>query len=172
MYHEIERKFLVRQMPNLRKIVPSIQERYFLQRGDIIEERIQKNNSVYEYEKKVALSPRERHREKKIISENDFITLQKRAIGPLIRKSYSLSKKNPRISIKMYQGEYKSFVFAEVEFDSIDEYEMFTPLEWMGTEITNSPLGRDVWLLDYTREQFLSIFQDEKEKLMLEPDGS
>lgn len=165
MYHEIERKFLVQDMPNIKGIIPAVQERYFLQRGDLIEERIQKNGTIFEYELKVALSPREWRRQKKIITEGEFLELTRRASKVLVRKSYSLSKKNPRISIKMYQGIYKGFIFAEVEFDSLRDSEIFTPLEWMGTEITNSRLGRDAWLLDYDREHFLKILHTEMDKL-------
>lgn len=165
MYHEIERKFLVQNMPNIKGVVPTLQERYFLQRGDLVEERIQKNGTIFEYEKKVALSPREWRRNKKQLTEEEFKELSRKASKVLKRESYSLSKKNPRVSIKVYLGEYKGFIFAEVEFDSLKECETFTPLTWMGSEITNSPLGRDAWLLDYDREHFLKKLKTEKSKL-------
>lgn len=169
MHNEIERKFIVLEMPKLKGVIPTLQERYFLQRGDLVEERIQKNTTHdgvrFEYEMKVALSPKERRRDRKFITEQEFVQLKKRASRALHRESYSLSKKSPRISIKMYQGTYKGFVFAEVEFDSIKDSKNFVPYEWMGSEITDTKLGRDAWLLDCTRSEFLKIFEQEKECL-------
>ena len=83
----------------------------------------------------------------------------------LVRESYLISKTSPRILIKKYKGDYRGFVFAQVEFDSIEAMERFEPLDWMGTEITNSPLGRDAWLLGLDREHFMKVLQAEKEKL-------
>jgi CYTH domain-containing protein len=99
------------------------------------------------------------------------LQLRAKAGQSLLRESYSLSKKNPRISIKMYQGKYRGFVFAEVEFDSLKESASFSPLEWMGSEITDTKLGRDAWLLDCSRAEFLSIFEQEKESLEGEDSG-
>ncbi len=173
MYHEIERKFLIRKMPKLSGIVPELQERYFLQHGDLAEERIQKKDDVYEYEFKVAVSPREWRREKRNISESEFKQLVARAPKVLLRESYSLSKKNPRLSIKKYKGDYRELVFVEVEFDSLEESEAFQPLEWMGTEITNSPLGREARLLSFDREHFLSTLHPEMDTLKTDfsPEG-
>lgn len=165
MYHEIERKFLIRHMPKLSGITPELQERYFLQHGDLAEERIQKKGDVCEYELKMALSPREWRREKRTIDEKEFTMLSRRAPKVILRESYSFSKKNPRVSIKKYKGDYRGLELAEVEFDSAVESEHFKPLEWMGVEITNSQLGRESWLLDLDREHFLSTLRSEQYKM-------
>jgi CYTH domain-containing protein len=164
MYHEIDRKFLIEEMPRLTGRRPVLHERYFLQYGDLVEERIQKVGDTFEYEIKTAISPQERTREKKIITKKIFNTLKKKASKVILRESYLLSKK-PRISINRYLGEYKGFSFAEVEFDTREDSEIFEPLSWMGTEITNSPLGRDSWLLGLDREHFLKILDTENRKL-------
>lgn len=120
---------------------------------------------MYEYELKMACSPREWRREKRNIQKAEFGLLVKRAPKMILRESYSLSKKNPRISIKKYKGEYSGLELVEVEFDSILESEQFRPLEWMGVEITNSQLGRESWLLDLDREHFLSTLRSEQYKM-------
>lgn len=165
MYHEIERKFLVETMPNLKGVKPVLQERYFLQHGDLVEERIQAYGTIFEYEMKTAVSPKEWRREKRLLTGEQFFSLQKKASPAIVRESYSLSKKNPRVSIKVYQGIYQGLVYAEVEFDSLKEFESFKPLSWMGLEITNSPLGRESWLLTFDRKHFLKALAAEKEKL-------
>ena len=171
MYHEIERKFLIQEMPSLRGRKSSLYERHFLQHGDLVEERIQKCGDVFEYEIKTALSPRERIREREIITEAEFKKLKAKASKVILRESYLISKKSPRISINKYKGEYKDLEFAEVEFDNNEERENFEPLEWMGTEITDSPLGRDSKLLNLDREHFLKILDTEKDKLNIDQES-
>lgn len=164
MYHEIDRKFLIQEMPRLTGRRSVLHERYFLQHGDLVEERIQKVGDIFEYEIKTAMSPKERTREKRVITEKEFIRLKEKASKVILRENFLLSKK-PRISINRYLGEYKGFTFAEVEFDTREDSESFMPLSWMGTEITNSPLGRDSWLLGLDREHFLKVLDTESRKL-------
>ncbi len=169
MYHEIERKFLIRRMPKISGIKPELQERHFIQHTELAEERIQKKDAMYEYELKMALSPREWRRERRFISEEEFKQLALRAPKVIMRESYSLSKKNPRISIKKYLGDYRGLVLAEVEFDSVAESEDFSPSDWMGIEITNTPLGRDSRLIGLDREHFSSVLKDSYE--IMNPEG-
>jgi hypothetical protein len=67
---EIERKFLVKKLPDLSNIDPVRFERYYLNVSDNIEERIQNTNGRYTYEKKVAIDelsrqPKEKRLQKK-----------------------------------------------------------------------------------------------------------
>lgn len=165
MHHEIERKFLIRRMPRIFGIAKEPQERHFLQHGDLVEERIQKKGDVYEYEFKTMVSLNNWNREKRTIPKEEFEELCRRAPKTLLRESYSITKSSPRISIKKYKGEYKGLQFVEVEFDSLEEAEAFTPLDWMGTEITHTPLGREAWMLDLDREHFLVALRNEMDKL-------
>lgn len=164
MHNQIDRKFLIEKMPSLFWRRSSIYERYFLQHGDLVEERIQKCGNVYEYEIRTAISPRERTREKRTITKEEFNHLKKNH-KPVIRETYIISKKNPRITINKYRGDYKGLVYAEAEFDSVDEAEAFSPPSWMGPEITNCPLGRDSWLLGLDREHFLRALDTEMDNL-------
>lgn len=165
MYHEIERKFLIRKMPRLSGVTPVRNERYFLQSGDLVEERIQSNGNVFEYELKTAVSPREWSREKRNISESEFRNLASKSSKMLIRESYLLSEKSPRISVMRYKGTYLGLDLCEVEFDSMEEFDSFVPLNWMGTEITNSPFGRESKLITLDREHFLRLLTIEKDIL-------
>lgn len=156
MEQEIERKFLVKQMPSLVGIKPVHYERYFLQRDSTVEERIQKKGDSFEYEKKVTISPVESHKEKKTISEEEYNRLKEKASSAIIRDSYILSSE-PYVSIKIYEGRFKGLIRAEVEFKSAEEANSFVPIDWMGEEITDSPLGRDGKLLDLTDQEFQEL---------------
>ena len=158
MQKEIERKFLVKKLPDLNDIRPFRYERYYLERGKGVEVRIQFVNGKYEWEKKFEKSALERSTEKKEISKSQFNALKRKATGAIIRDSYQLSQK-PKTSIKIYSGRFEGLVRAEVEFDSIEEAKEFQPPEWMGKEITQSPLGRDAKLLDLTQEEFEKLLK-------------
>jgi hypothetical protein len=56
MKNEIERKFFVKEMPDLSGIEPLHYERYFLERGNGKEIRISKINDSYVYEDKSEIS--------------------------------------------------------------------------------------------------------------------
>lgn len=153
MSSEIERKFLVVTMPDLSGQEPIRYERYYLNRSDNVEERIQKKGDVYEYEKKEKISDLEHTKETHPISEEEFESLKTRASEAIIRDGYMISK-NPDITIKIYHGKHEGLVRAEVEFGSLEEAQAFTPPTWMGKEITGTPLGKDSGLLDLSEEQF------------------
>jgi CYTH domain-containing protein len=162
MYHEIERKFLIAEMPSLRGIKKVSQERYFIQRGDLFEEGYKREGGIFEYESKVTLSQKEKTREKTVISKEEFERLKAEGTQIIERDSYLLFKKNPRISIKIYKGVFNGLVLAEVLFDSLEEFEKFEAYDWMGIEVTDTPLGKDARLADLDREGFKKILNDLK----------
>lgn len=155
-------------MPNIDSVEPISNEEHFLQHGDLVEERIQKRGDAYEYEIKTLFGSHEWHRDKKCISKEEFFILKTKASKGLFRDSYFLSKNKPRVSIKKYHKDYSGLIFAQVEFDSHEEAEMYEPLPWMGAEITNSRLGRDAWLIELDREHFLEILRTEENRLSVE----
>jgi len=153
MSNEIERKFFVKNMPDLSGIEPLHYERYFLERKDGIEVRISKVNDTYKYEKKVELSNLERTREKREISKEEFDELKKNASESVLRDRYNISF-NPDITIQIYHGRFEGLVRAEVEFMTEEEARSFTPLEWMGEEMTGLSIARDGKLIDLSDEEF------------------
>lgn len=168
MHHEIERKFLVKKMPHLWGVKKVSQERYFIQRGDLVEEGYKRKGSLFEYEQKVTLSLKEKTREKILITKEEFERQKKHGTRVIERDSYSLTKKSHVISIKKYKGLYQGLVLAEVEFDSVDEYNFFHPLPWMGREVTDTVLGKDAKLVNLDREQF----EKELDAIENPPDGT
>lgn len=153
---EIERKFLVKEMPDLSGITPIRYERYFLTITEGVEERIQKTNERYTYEKKVAVDELTRSTELKQITAQEFEELKAKSGKAILRDSYLLSS---GISIKIYHGDYEGLVRAEVEFASTDEAKNYKPESWMGNEITDSPLGRDSKLLELDSRSVLRLIK-------------
>ena len=153
MKNEIERKFFVKQMPDLSGIEPLHYERYFLGRANGTEERISKINEKFVYEKKNEISSLERSREKKEISEQEFNQLKEKSSEAIIRDRYNIGS-NPEVAIQIYHGRFEGLIRAEVEFETEEEAKSFVPLPWMGKEMTNLPIARDSKLLDLTDKEF------------------
>ena len=89
---EIERKFLVKKLPDLSNKTPIWYERYFLQITPDYEDRIQKKGDKYEREKKRKTSYLTRETEKFEISKEEFEKLKKVASKSIIRESYKVSE--------------------------------------------------------------------------------
>ena len=157
MYHEIERKFLIADMPSLKGIRKISQERYFIQRSELFEEEMKRKGLFFSYESKFAISKKEKIRERTFVSKSEFERLKVQGTDVIRRDSYALTKKSPVVSIKKYLNNYSGLVLAEVLFDTVKEMEMFTPFEWMGVEVTDTSIGKDSRLIDLSRDEFKRI---------------
>lgn len=154
---EIERKFLCRNLPDLNNYTPIHTERYYLTSLPGQERRIQKKNEKYELEELKEDSSLSRSVDRREIAVEDFEKLKQGSEGrPIIRDSYHISD-NPKISIQIYQGEFKGLIRVEVEFKSEAEARTFEPSTWFGEEITESPLGRDSKLVKLSEEEFKKL---------------
>ncbi len=150
---EIERKFLVKKLPDLEDISKIQYERHFLEISSDREVRIQKKWERYEKETKTKLSDIEYKKEKKEISPEVFDTLKEKSIGTILRCSYELSK-NPETSLKVYQWLHHWLIRIEVEFISRQEALDFKAPDWYGKEITGTPLANDSKLVKLPDKDF------------------
>ncbi len=153
--NEIERKFLVKKMPEVKGIKVEDQERYFLELGET-EKRITKIDDKYVYEEKGVGNGLSAKKITGVISKGEFEKLKQIAIKSLVRKSYILSK-DPEVSIKVYSGDYEGLVRAEFEFKTEKEAKNFVPPNWVGREITETEIGRDGKLARLSRDEFLKL---------------
>ena len=156
---EIERKFLIRSLPDL-SLLPKIEyERYFLFISESIEMRIQKKGNVYEFERKEVRDNLSRIGNTIQISPDEFAALKKSTIGEIIRESYTYAN-NPDISIKIYHGKFEGLQRVEVEFKTIEEAKDFQPMPWFGREITDTKLAQDKKLLQLEEGEFGSLLKE------------
>ena len=156
MMEEIERKFLVKEVPDLTGKQPIRYERYYLENSDKKERRIQRKGDKFELEELIEDSNLTRQKTKKQITEQEFKGLKKSASNAVIRDS-SLISESPQMTLKVYHDKYDGLIRAEVEFSSEEEAKSFEVPNWFGKEITNSPLGRDSRLLKLSEEEFQSL---------------
>lgn len=162
MSKEIERKYLIKQMPNLKDIKPIRYERYYINDNIDNQIRVQKKADKFIIETKTKISDIEYKKEKQEITEQEFLKLIKDCKKLIIRDSYLINEK-PNITIKIYHGIYKGLIRVEVEFNNEYEYSNFKIPEWFGKDITNTELGMDARLIKLNRRDFLEILRKEEE---------
>ncbi len=157
---EIERKFLLTNIPDQDLLAPIRYERYFLYIDKDTEIRIQKKSNIYEFERKSRQSSASFtfQKQKLQITQAEFQKLRQLCNQSIIRDSYVL-KEHPNITIKVYQADYQGLIRAEVEFASESQATSFIAPEWMGVEITNTPLSRDSQLIALSPSEFQMLLQ-------------
>lgn len=153
--NEIERKFLVRVLPDLPILRGYISERFLLPSDEASEARITRIGDEYFYEQKHVLSDTERTRSKQKITKHRFNKLRDQATGKLVRETLVISEE-PKVVIQMYKGQYTGLMRAEVEFANQAEASSFESYEWMGAEITGLRIARDATLVTLSREEILA----------------
>lgn len=154
---EIERKWFVQTLPDLQGLKPWHDERFYLYSDEKRSIRFQKREQLFELERMDSISTLSRKQEKMMISEAEFVALQKIAKGPLARDSYLLQEQ-PQITVKLYRGAFYGLIRAEVEFLSEEQAQQFIPLPWFAHEIDGScPLGRDSILVNLTQIEFAQL---------------
>lgn len=158
---EIERKFLVKIMPDISHIKPVHYERYFIFKDNETEIRIQKKDSKYELERKIIENNLSAKKYKIDLTEKEFEKFKEISSDSINRESYHISD-NPNISLKIYQGRFKGLIRVEVEFLNQKDAYNFVPLLWFGPEITDSLLAKDSNLLDLTNNEFKNILENEQ----------
>lgn len=161
MSKEIERKYLIKKMPNLKNIKPIRYERYYINDNIDNQIRVQKKSDKFILETKTKISDIEYKKEKQEITEQEFSKLIKDCKKVIIRDSY-LIKEKPNITIKIYNGIYQGLIRAEIEFNNEYEYSNFKIPKWLGKDITNTELGMDAKLVKLDREEFLKILRGEE----------
>lgn len=156
---EIERKFILKELPEFIVTAPLRYERHYLYTGNGIELRIQRKGDLFELERTIESSEHGRDTHKIQISSHEFDILKKISLGSIVRESYLVEDPNYYVSVKLYHERFEGLIRAEVEFDSEEDADEFIPYDWFGEEITDSPLGRDSKLLSVSDEEFKNLLK-------------
>lgn len=141
----LTRRFIVKSLDDKWTKNPIRYERYYI--NDKL--RIQKKNNIYEKE---ILNLDNDIVRKDHIAKDVFEDLKKDAYAKIIRDSFLV---NEYISIKKYYGTYSGLIRVEVKFSSEEEMNNYIKENWMGSEITDSPLAFDKYLSKLDRQEFL-----------------
>jgi CYTH domain-containing protein len=135
---EIERKFLVKQLPE--KLKRS--RRCLIAQGYLAAEaggrhvRLRKRGKTSSLTFKVGRGAHREEREIKL-SAKQFATLWPATGGRRLRKlRYEIPWRNLLIEIDIYRGRHSGLVVAEVEFPDRATCRKFKPPSWFGREVT------------------------------------
>ncbi|MFI3230565.1 MAG: adenylate cyclase [bacterium] len=143
---EIEKKYLVKYMPDLSKI--SNLKEYVIKQAYISTTpllRIRQRNNQYFFTYKSSGSI-ERTEVEELITQEQFLNLWEKIEGtPIIKKRYTfpiaISPKTANIlfaELDVYEGELEGFKNVEVEFSSVKEANNFIPPDWFGEDVTDN----------------------------------
>lgn len=134
---EIERKFLVSSIPdNLSEYKCRIIEQGYLSTNPVV--RVRKDNDDYylTYKGKGFMAREEYNLP---LTKEAYEHLLAKSDGNIITKRrYEIPDGTGKtIELDIFEGCFKGIVLAEVEFDSIDEANNYTPPHWFTEDVTN-----------------------------------
>ena len=139
MAHEIERKFLAKELPPEIDRYPhsEIIQGYLMITENDIEVRVRKRGGRCSHTVKSGTGLIRKEAEKEI-TEAEFLDYWPDTEGKRIEKvRYDIELEDHLIELDIYSGKLAGLVVAEVEFDSEEESSHFEPPDWFGEEVTH-----------------------------------
>ena len=131
---EIERKFTVKDLPELSGYAYHIMEQGYLNTDPVV--RVRKEDDMYylTYKGKGLLSREEYNLP---LNEEAYYHLVEKSDGIIIRKKrYLIPYEKYMIELDVFEEPYENLVIAEVEFDSEEEAVNFQPPAWFDEDVT------------------------------------
>ena len=135
MGKEIERKFLVKEIPaNLNEYPYHMLEQGYLNTDPVV--RVRKEDDTY-YLTYKGRGYIEKEEYNLPLNEDAYRHLLAKADGNIISKKRHLIPCPPyTIELDVFEAPFAPLVIAEVEFPSLEEAKAFTPPEWFGEDVT------------------------------------
>lgn len=138
MAHEIERKFLVKELPPEIDRYPhsEIIQGYLMITDNGVEVRVRKRAGRCTHSVKSGKGLVRKEAEKEI-TEAEFNKHWPETLGKRVEKvRYDIEYEDYMIELDIYSGALRGLVVAEVEFESEEDSSQFEPPEWFGEEVT------------------------------------
>ena len=138
---EIERKFLVRKMPDDLTSYPSkeISQGYLVSLDDGTQVRLRKADEHHTLTFKRGTGNVREEREVELTAEQ-FDALWPATDGRRLVKTRSEIPLGKRIvEIDVYHDRHEGLIVAEVEFDDAESARNFQPPDWLGDDVTGDP---------------------------------
>ncbi len=142
MSQEIERKFLLKELPDLTGKPFLHIEQGYLCLGDKEEVRL-RSISLKNCDPSYVLTVKKgsgliRGEGEISISKQQFDTLWPMTVGRrLVKKRYDYWTINEDIEIDIYEDSLQGLLVAEVEFENEEEARAYQPPSWIGEDVTN-----------------------------------
>ena len=154
---EIERKFTIKELPDLSRYSFHIMEQGYLNTHPVVRVRKEDENYYLTYKGKGLLAREEYNL---FLDEEAYYHLVKKADGIIIRKKrYLIPYEKYTIELDVFDKPYENLVIAEVEFQSEEEAMAFRPPAWFDEDVTldrryhNSNLSQGLGMDGLKREK-------------------
>lgn len=138
---EIERKFLLRKMPDGLTSYPSneISQGYLVSLDDGTQVRLRRSGERYSLTFKRGAGNVREEREVELTGAQ-FDTLWPGTEGKrLVKTRYEIPLGGRVVEIDVYHDRHQGLVVAEVEFDDENAAKNFQPPGWLGEDVTGDP---------------------------------
>jgi CYTH domain-containing protein len=138
---EIERKFLIRKMPDGLTSYPSneISQGYLVSLDDGTQVRLRKANDKHSLTFKRGAGNVREEREVELTAKQ-FDALWPGTEGKrLVKTRYEIPLGERVVEIDVYHDRHEGLVVAEVEFDDEEAAKNFQPPDWLGDDVTGDP---------------------------------
>ena len=131
---EIERKFLVKELPDLSKYEYVDIEQGYLSTSPVV--RIRKKNDKYILTYKGSGLMAREEIEASLTEEAYQHLLEKIDGYPITKRRYMIPFEDYMIELDVFEGHMKGLIMAEVEFASMEDAKGFNPPQWFGADVT------------------------------------
>jgi adenylate cyclase len=138
---EIERKFLVRKLPDDLTSYPSheIAQGYLVSLDDGLQVRLRKSGERYLLTFKRGTGNVREEREVELTA-TQFDALWPATEGKRLAKTrHEIPLGDLTVEIDRYHDRHEGLIVAEVEFDEEEAAKNFQPPEWLGDDVTGDP---------------------------------
>ncbi|MBQ7149185.1 MAG: CYTH domain-containing protein [Pseudobutyrivibrio sp.] len=132
---EIERKFLVKELPDLSKCEYVDIQQGYLSTSPVV--RIRKKNDKYILTYKGSGLMAREEIEANLTQESYEHLLEKIDGFPIKKRRYLIPYEAYTIELDVFSGHMDGLIMAEVEFPSVEEAEGFNPPAWFGQDVTD-----------------------------------
>lgn len=148
---EIERKFLIKNLPeNLEQYDHKEIAQGYLCTSPVVRIR-RSNDDYYLTYKGGGMMAREEYNLP--LTKDAYDHLLPKIDGLLIEKTRYLIplEDGYTAELDIFEGALEPLILVEVEFESIDAANSYTPPEWFGEDVTNSPNYHNSYLSQHTK---------------------
>jgi CYTH domain-containing protein len=140
-HREIERKFLVRQLPENLAAYPHVEmaQGYLAIAPRGVQVRLRKAGAQHSltFKRNLAVGREEREVE---LSAEQFATLWPATEDRRLTKTrYHIPLQHHLVEIDVYSGRHEGLVVAEVEFRDEQAAREFQPPDWLGDDVSHDP---------------------------------
>ena len=131
---EIERKFLIKDLPDLSKYEYHDLTQAYLNRDPVLRIRKEDEDYYFTYKGKGLLAREEYNLP---LNKESFDNLLPKAEGKVISKRrYLIPYDKYTIELDVFEGDLAPLIMAEVEFESVEEANAFLGPDWFGEDVT------------------------------------